>query len=602
MLPFSPESDLVTARARLRTQVDAVLAKLRAGVLPDEAERQHVDCKEEAGRRGAGGVLLPGKSQNLAAADQLASEVACLANTPGGGALIVGVEDSTGRFLGAALEEDWLRHRIYERVGIAPAVEAITVDGMRLLVVYVAEAREPVEDLRGRIRWRAGGHCEPVDRAEWWLHRQNVTGHDPMAAVTDHTYLEVSPGAVAAAQRYLSSSSGPGAAPRSASVRDLLNSLGVLRPDGKLTQAGALTFCPADRTYLSLSAIDVEGGDVLLPPLDLSGLSLLEQVAAVEDRLDALNTSLRLEGRHGFAVTSVRRLPEGAVREAVLNGVVHRDWMQPDPVVITWIDADSAVQVVSPGGFVGGMNASNVLTQRYARYPALADLFRALHLVEKQGLGVDRMYRDMVTLGHRPPVLVEEEGPRVRVRLTGGRPVLPVMNLVTRIQPTIRQRDVRVALIVYTLLREPFVTAERLTGVLQRSSDEAAEALEAAAECLVGDEPLLAHYKDVWVLSHAAVAALEVVADRDELRRRGVLPYIKPDITGAEAVSRKWLSIHDRYTSGDHALLTGLTTTGARGQLERLERDGLLIRGEGAGRNSHFIAGPGLKQAPDGTA
>lgn len=602
MLPFSPESDLVTARARLRAQVVAVLAKLRTGVLPDKAERQHVGCKEEAGRRGAGGVLLPGTPQNLAAADHLASEVACLANTPGGGALIVGVEDSTGRFLGAALEEDWLRHRVYERVGIAPAVEAVTVDGMRLLVVYVAEAREPVEDLKGRIRWRTGGHCEPVDRAEWWLHRQNVTGHDPMAAVTDHTYLEVSPGAVAAAQRYLSSSGGPGAAPRGASVRDLLNSFGVLRPDGKLTQAGALTFCPADRTYLSLSAIDVEGGDVLLPPLDLSGLSLLEQVAAVEDRLDALNTSLRLEGRHGFAAASVRRLPEGAVREAVLNGVVHRDWMQPDPVVITWIDADSAVRVVSPGGFVGGMNASNVLTQRYARYPALADLFRALHLVEKQGLGVDRMYRDMVTLGHRPPVLVEEEGPRVRVRLTGGRPVLPVMNLVTRIQPTIRQRDVRVALIVYTLLKEPFVTAERLTGVLQRSSDEAAEALEAAAECLVGDEPLLSHYKDVRVLSNAAVAALQVVADRDELRRRGVLPYVKPDITGAEAVSRKWLSIHDRYTSGDHALLTGLTTTGARGQLERLERDGLLIRGEGAGRNSHFIAGPGLKQAPDSTA
>ncbi|MFD6306035.1 DUF5635 domain-containing protein [Streptomyces sp. NPDC060223] len=599
MLPFSPESDLVTARARLRAQVDGVLQKLRAGVLPDEAERQHVDCKEEAGRRGTGGVLLPGTPRNLAAADQLASEVACLANTPGGGALIVGVEDSTGRFLGAALEEDWLRHRIYERVGIAPAVEAITIDGMRLLVVYVAEAREPVEDLKGRIRWRAGGHCEPVDRAEWWLHRQNTTGHDPMASVTDHSYLEVSPGAVAAAHRYLDSSGSLSRQSRQGSVRDLLSSLGVLRPDGKLTQAGALTFCPADRTYLSLSVIDVEGGDVISPPPDLSGLSLLEQVAAVEDRLDALNTSLRLEGRPGFAVTSVRRLPEGAVREAVLNGVVHRDWMQPDPVVITWIDADSAVQVVSPGGFVGGMNASNVLTQRYARYPALADLFRALHLVEKQGLGVDRMYRDMVSLGHRPPVLVEEEGPRVRARLTGGRPVLPVMNLVTRIQPTIRQRDVRVALIVYTLLREPFVTAERLTGILQRSADEAAEALETAAECLVGDAPLLTHYKDVWALSKAAVSAVETVADRDELRRRGVLPYLKPDITGAEAVAREWLSDHDRYTSGDHATLTGLTTTGARGQLERLERDGLLLRGEGAGRNSHFVAGPGLKRATE---
>jgi ATP-dependent DNA helicase RecG len=97
----------------------------------------------------------------------------------------------------------------------------------------------------------------------------------------------------------------------------------------------------------------------------------------------------------------------------VLNGVVHRDWMQHDPVEVTWIAEDSALQVVSPGGFTGGDTAENVLTQRHARYPALADLCRVLHLVEKQGLGVDRMYRDMVVLGHRPPLIVEEPGPRV---------------------------------------------------------------------------------------------------------------------------------------------------------------------------------------------
>ena len=66
----------------------------------------------------------------------------------------------------------------------------------------------------------------------------------------------------------------------------------------------------------------------------------------------------------GFAQPSVRRLPPGAVREAVLNGVVHRDWMQHDPVEVTWIDEDSALQVVSPGGFTRGVTAENVLTHR----------------------------------------------------------------------------------------------------------------------------------------------------------------------------------------------------------------------------------------------
>lgn len=150
-----------------------------------------------------------------------------------------------------------------------------------------------------------------------------------------------------------------------------------------MTQAGALVFCPADRTHLSISVLDVEGGDVLSRPPDLTGLSLLEQLVAVEQRLDTVNSTITL--RDSFAETPIRRLPPAALREAVVNGLVHRDWLQPEPLTITWVQADSAAQIISPGGFVGGVTAETVLTQRYARHPALADLFQALRLVEKQG-------------------------------------------------------------------------------------------------------------------------------------------------------------------------------------------------------------------------
>ena len=142
----------------------------------------------------------------------------------------------------------------------------------------------------------------------------------------------------------------------------------------------------------------------------MAGLSVLEQLAAVEARPETLNTEVTVRG--GFAESGVRRLPTTSVREAVLNGLAHRDWMPPDPVTITWVQADSALQVVSPGGFVGGVTAETVLTQRHARHPALTDLFRALGLADRQGLGVDRMYREMVALGHRPPIIVEQDGPR----------------------------------------------------------------------------------------------------------------------------------------------------------------------------------------------
>ncbi|MFG2048642.1 DUF5635 domain-containing protein [Micromonospora sp. NPDC048935] len=599
MLPFSPGADLVEARDRLRVLVDGVLTKLAEGVLPTEVERERIDCKEEAGRRGPGGTLLVGDPHNKEAARQLANEVTCMANTPGGGALLVGIEDRTGQLLGAGLDVDWLRHRVYELVGIAPAVEERRVDGVRLLVIYVAEAREPAENLDGQIRWRTGGHCVGVDRAEWWLHRQLSAGHDPMAQVTERTERDISPGAVAVARRYLAQNSKADvSAVLGGSVRELLTSLGVLRPDGRLTAAGALTFCPADRTHITLSVLDVEGGDLITAPRDLAGLSLLEQVAAIDDRLETLNKSVRVTQATGFAQPHVRQLPPQALREAVLNGVVHRDWMQPDPVSVTWVEEDSAVQVVSPGGFVGGITSDTVLTQRYARYPALADLFRALQLVEKQGLGVDRMYRDMVALGHRPPVLVEEGGPRVRTRLVGGTPVLPVMNLMGAIRPEVRQRDVKVALIVHALLHEPFVTAHMLTHLLQRGESEVLEALEVAAECSVGQDALITQYKDVWTLTWGAISIVNKSSGHEVLRRRGVLRHVKPDVVAAQLVARQWLSTHERYSSGDHSTLTGLTYAGARGQLERLEQAGLLRRGEGSGRSAHFVAGPQMTSAP----
>jgi ATP-dependent DNA helicase RecG len=513
---FSPGADQVEARERLEVLVDGALAKLGGSMLPDAIEREQIDFKEEAGRRGPRGTLTVGDPHNEEAARHLANEVACMANTPGGGAIVVGVEDRSGCLLGAALDAEWLRHRVYEHVGVAPGVKERVVQGIRLLALYIAQAREPVEDVSGRIRWRTGGHCTPVDRAEWWLSRQRDAGYDQMAAATQRTESDVAPGAVVAARRYLTSwakergTDADGNGTGGQSPRELLTTLGVLDPEGRLSAAGALIFCPSDRTYIALSVLDVEGGELLATPRDLAGRSLLEQIEWVDDRLDTLNTSLRVTADPGFAQPSVRRLPPGAVREAVLNGVVHRDWMQHDPVEVTWIDEDSALQVVSPGGFTGGVTAENVLTQRHARYPALADLCRALHLVEKQGLGVDRMYRDMVVLGHRPPMIVEEPGPRVRTRLAGGPPVVPVVNLMSTVRPEPRQRDVRVALIIHTLLHHPFTTAGRLTGILQREIPEVEEALETAADCLAGTGPLLVRYKDVWTLSVDAPAEARV--------------------------------------------------------------------------------------------
>lgn len=586
-----PGTELLADRAQSRGAVEECLAKLRAGALPDDAERQRVDLKEEAGRRGAGGTLLAGASQNTRAADQLADEVAYLANTPGGGALIVGVENRTGDLLGTELDPEWLRQQIFRRVDVAPDIEVRAERGIRLLVIYVTEAREPVEDTGDRLRWRVGPAAVPVDRGEWWLVRQGRAGWDPMSRTSSLRLEQVTPGALAVAREYLGRrGAGEEGEADLATARpaDVLRRLGLLTVDGFLTEAGALLFCPAPRPWVTWTRLDVEGGDVLARDDAYRGLSLLEQIARVETLLEAANDRLTIAGE--FAERTVRLLPMRAAREAVLNGLVHRDWNLHEATAVTWVEEDSALTVVSPGGFVGGVNEHNVLTQRFSRSPALADAARALGLVDKQGIGVDRMYREMVSLGHRPPLLVEEPGPRVRVRLVGGQPAIPVLRLISRIHPIVRQRDVQVALVIYTLLHRPFATYEQLAPILQRTPEEALEALEVTARCVIDEKPLIVAYKDCWMLSNAARGAvLGSRSDRGLLRRLRVLWYVTPDGADVTAVVREWFSTHDRITSGDYAAMTGLTVGGARGALDRLVDDGFLARGETSGRNAHYV-------------
>jgi ATP-dependent DNA helicase RecG len=589
-LAIQPGGEVWEDRRRLTAAVEQALALLVAGSTADAAEVEGVDFKEEAGRRGRGGLVLPGQAKSEAVASQLADEVACLANTPGGGALVVGVADD-GTAIGAASDRDWLRHRIHERVDLAPAIEErLLGDGTRILILLVAESREPVENTADQLRWRVGTSCAPVDRSEWWAERLRRQGSDPLAAETSRTAADISLGAMAAANRLLRGGTTQSDF-KDQTNREQLTRLGVLLPNGRLTAAGVHMFCPAARTVLELAVLDVVGGDVISSPASLSGLSLVEQLAEVESRLDVLDSAVVLKS--GLQLDPVRQVPWGAVREALLNAVVHRDWLPHEAVHLTWVVADASLDVVSPGGFTGGVTSESVLSARYSRNPALADLARAMGLVERQGIGVDRMYREMVSLGHRPPTIRQEPGPQVRTRLVGGRPLPPVIASLASVIPVVRQRDLRVALGLYALLRDGFLTAATLAPLLQVPVDEAEEALDVLVSCSVDGEPLIRPAASgPWLPAKGIVQrSIADAAALTQAQRRSLLTWYRPTTRAAENLIRSYLTAAGRISSGELAEITGLTPQGALNMLTRMESDGLIRRGtDTRGRRAHFVA------------
>lgn len=570
---------LAKRRKELEREVLEVLETHHDGYLTLTQETQSIDFKEEANRRAPGGHIHAGERTNPLAATKLANEVACMANSPGGGALIYGVEDKTGKIIGTELDIDWLRERIFRSIDVAPDIQEQLIDGQRILVLFVAESHEPIEDEGGNIRWRVGDKCVPVDRTEWWQFRESMHNYDFMAQPSSFGPEDVRPAAMRIAQEWL------GHDELSRTDGEFLRYIGALRSDGKLSEAAALLLCSMEHVAVELTEFDVPGGSVLNRVTVRPGESLAEQISRIEGALDVMNTKVTVKS--GLSDQQVRRVPRDAVREAILNGIIHRDWNLSEPTEVRWIDADSTLEVVSPGGFVGEVNSSNILSQRSARYPALADLFRAVGLVDKQGVGVDRMYRSQIALGHRPPEIIEIPGPYVRTTLVGGTPSTPVVKLMDSIRPVERKKDFRLAILVYQLLHHPFVTERMLAEALQASDESARNTLQVAVQTIVGGEPVVRKYQDVWLLGDGARQIVESSQTPDAVFK--VLEYRSTDEFQVNQTVALWLESHLSISTGELRILSGVSQTTAKKMLDGLVDSGML-KAVGKGRASRYEA------------
>lgn len=538
--------------------VERALHRLARGESPRRIETERVDVKEEPGRRGPGGTVSPGEKTNEEAAAFLAEELACMANTPGGGALIVGVAGD-GTRIGTRLDPDWLRHRIWERTSrqLTVAAREENLDGCRILILTSVEALAPVR-YRGKLRWRVGTNCVEVDPIVWHSRMLKRIGFDWSDEPSGHTLNDVSPVACEVARGYLRESNGEdaGTGLASATDADLLRRLNLVKDSRQLTNAGSLLFVETPRPAVDYIRRDMPGGD---STLRIHGAGpLLAQVHRVEQAGEVANRVTH--AAEGFARSRIRAIPPRTLREAIVNGIVHRDWLSPLPTTIEHVG--DTLTVTSPGGFVGGVTPDNIITHpAVPRYRSLSEAMAALGLAEREGIGVDRMVRDMLAIGRPAPVISEIDGPYVRVVLLGGAPDEATAAVVAALVPP-RAGSVDSLLLIEHLTRRGWVDAVSAVPVLQRSSPtETEEAIRRLAEARLGpDDPVSviarvhgvpAHHPEAFRLSDVARSRLSHRCSR--LRTPG----------GREALILDWSRGRGRVSTTEVADLTGLSKVSA---------------------------------------
>ena len=554
----------------LEAQLNAALGLLADGSAPHTIEREQVDFKEEPGRRGPAGVILPGATENEEAAKYLASEMACFANTPGGGALILGVADK-GERIGTEIDADWLRHRLYELTGgtLTVTVRVVNLKGTRLLVLSTHEAIEPVR-FAGKIKWRVDDHCVEVDPTTWHSGKLQRSGVDWSAQPSGHTFVDVSPVAIEIARRFLRQAGDAASLDLAGTTpEDLLRRLNVVDGDGRLSNAGSLLFVATPSVGIDYIRRDVPGGDSTARVR--SERALLEQVADVDQVASNLNRAVHLGDQ--FARGQFRALPSRALREAIVNGVVHRDWLSPQPTVVEHVG--DVLTVTSPGGFIGGIGPSNIITHpSVPRYRSLAEAMAVLRLAEREGIGVDRMVSDMLAVGRPAPEISEVDGPYVRIGLIGGDPDPQVVSFLAAVQPSSIAADVDALLLINRLFRSGWVDTTVAAPLLQRPVGEAAAALDRLSRATVDGHPVIAELAGVpagqeraWRLSDAS---RERLADR-------VAHLTAPTERVNQAMS--WVNARGRVSSTEVADMTGVTVVTAGKLLTGLAQQGLLQPG-----------------------
>jgi predicted HTH transcriptional regulator len=211
---------------------------------------------------------------------------------------------------------------------------------------------------------------------------------------------------------------------------DLLQTLGALRSDGNIQPMPALTV-----TRFSLPGGDVAVVEVLpadLPPVRYKGRVYIRvgprRATATEqeerilterrishartfDALPCLDSSLADLSEDRFRLT----YPRVALRELLLNAVVHRNYQSTAP--IRFYCFPNHITINNPGGLYGDATAESFPRTTGYRNPIIAEATRVLGYTNRFGQGIARTTKALELNGN-PPAEYQFDAHRFTVTLT----------------------------------------------------------------------------------------------------------------------------------------------------------------------------------------
>lgn len=174
------------------------------------------------------------------------------------------------------------------------------------------------------------------------------------------------------------------------------------------TIAGVLLFCENPQRYIPEASIyctrfrGVEGRDIIQTE-EITGCLLIQVESVFELLKSWLTRDYKLIGSKLKGKTII---PEVAMREAIINALIHRKYWIPGAVKIAVYD--NRLEIFSPGNFPGAVDLQHLGDgTTYLRNPHLVRLARRLGMAEKLGTGIRLILESCKKASIRSPEFIE---------------------------------------------------------------------------------------------------------------------------------------------------------------------------------------------------
>ncbi len=192
-------------------------------------------------------------------------------------------------------------------------------------------------------------------------------------------------------------------------------SLGLIGEDGTYTNLALLLSDQCTHT-VKIAVFGGEQKTVFKDRREFSG-SLLKQLNDAYQFIDQFNhTHAHTEGLYRV---DKRAYPTEAIREALLNAIVHREYSFSASTLISIFD--NRIEFVSIGGLARGISQSDILLGiSIARNKKLADVFYRLHLIEAYGTGMPKIIEAYREYGLEPHIEISDNAFKITLPNTNA--------------------------------------------------------------------------------------------------------------------------------------------------------------------------------------